>query len=356
MRSTRTRPNASGSPSVARRAATVAAVIVVSGLPFAIEPFQVEQVTTALVLGSVLLALGLLTGFGGQISLGHGAFVGLGAYTTAILVDDYRWPHLLTILVAAALCFVFGLVVGLPALRISGLYLALVTLALAALFPVVLRRADGLTHGNAGINFDDLRAPGWTGLADDQWLYFVVVAITGLLVLGVRNLIRSRPGRAIIAVRDSEIAAEASGINIARIKTMTFGVSALIAGVAGSMQALVVGAVAPDSYGVLVSIFYLAGLVIGGVATFTGPVIGGFVLHYLPRYASDVNENLSGVIYGGALMVLMYVAPGGLVGLGRRLRSRLTARPVAEAARSASTEPAAPPDTAHIEMTKTREP
>jgi len=307
--------------------ALVAAVVVGALLlaaPFYYAPYRVEQIASALVLAIIVLGLGILTGFSGQISLGHSAFVGIGAYIAAILVEDHGWPYVATIPVAGAVCLGAGIVVGLPALRLRGLHLALVTLAFAAVFPAMLRRFNGLTHGNRGIRLDDAVAPGWTGLADDQWVYMVVLVTAAALFLFARNVIRSRVGRSMIAVRDDEIAAQAAGINVARVRTLAFGLSALFAGVAGALETLLVGAVAPSSFGVLPSIGYVVGLVIGGVGSLVGALIGGFAIHFLPRWAADINVQLSGVVYGGLLIALTYIAPDGIVGLGRRARRLLS--------------------------------
>jgi len=182
------------------------------------------------------LGLNLLTGYNGQISVGHGAFFGAGAYTTAILVADHGWPHFATLGVAAVIAFALGVLVGLPALRIKGLYLALVTLALATVFPLVITRFSSVTGGTQGKRVPRFRAPAWTGLADDQWKYYVLLAFAVVSFVLVRNLIKSRVGRALIATRDNETAAEVLGVNLSVYKVVTFGVSAMLAGIAGSLS------------------------------------------------------------------------------------------------------------------------
>lgn len=320
---------ATSRPSWYRRlvAAALAAVGVVAvALPHQLQPFQVEQVSAALVLSAATLGLGLLVGFTGQMSLGHGAFFGLGAYTTAVLVHSYGWPYLATVVAAALVCFAIGVGVGFPALRLDGSYLALLTLGLAAVFPVLVRRYESITRGNRGVRVDRFEPPRGAGLAVDQWTYYLVLLVVLGLFAGAWNLVRSRMGRAMVSVRDNPLAAEAAGIDVARIKILTFGLSAMYAGIAGALNTMLVGAVSPDSFGITRSIDLLAGLVIGGLGSVLGPLLGGFVAHYLPRYAGDVNENLAGVAYGAALIVLMYIAPGGLASLGRGVRDSVLRR------------------------------
>jgi len=309
---------------VGARVALVAVVALVAWyIPRYYEPFRVEQFSRVLVFAIAVLGLNLLTGFGGQISLGHSAFFGVGAYTTAILVAEHGWPHLATVAVAAVASFVVGLLCGIPALRIKGLYLALVTLALATVFPLLLRRFDTVTGGSQGKRVPKFSAPGWTGLANDQYRYWVTVAVAVAVFVLVRNLVHSRVGRALIAMRDNETAAEVIGVHLAVYKTATFGLSAAIAGVAGSLFAINESFIDSASFTVQRSITFLAAMVIGGAATIVGPVFGALFVELAPEVLSDQNRELSQVLYGALLIVLMFVMPGGVVGLYRSVKARV---------------------------------
>jgi branched-chain amino acid transport system permease protein len=295
-------------------------------IPQSFPEFRTAQFTSVIAFSIAVLGLGLLTGFNGQISVGHGAFFGTGAYTTAILTADHGWSHLWTIPVAMLICFVVGLIAGVPALRISGVYLALVTLALATLFPLILQKYRGTTGGSAGLRVPDFEPPGWAeaNFTEDQWAFYVILAFALVAFLLVRNLIRSRVGRAIIAIRDGEIAAEVLGVNLALYKVVTFGISAMLAGLGGSlyvMNTAVLSRIDPGQYQISRSIEFLAALVIGGAASIGGPVLGSLFIVFVPEWSSDVNAELSRVIFGAVLIGLMLVLPGGFVGGLRRLEA-----------------------------------
>lgn len=303
----------------------VVLAVVVLYIPQYFVEFRTAQFTSVIAISIAVLGLALLTGFNGQISVGHGAFFGVGAYTTAILTADHGWSHLSTVPVAMILCLAIGVMVGLPALRISGLYLALVTLALATLFPLVIQKYSDVTGGSTGIGVPDFEPPDWaSGLTEDQWAYYVILAFAVVTFVLVRNLIRSRVGRAIIAIRDGEVAAEVLGVNLARYKVATFGISAMIAGLGGSlfvMNTAVLDRVDPSQYTIARSIEFLAALVIGGAATIMGPVLGSLFIVFVPEFSSDINAELSRVIFGGVLIVMMLVLPGGVLGGLTRLEA-----------------------------------
>ena len=300
-------------------------------IPQYFPEFRTAQFTSVIAISIAVLGLGLLTGFNGQISVGHGAFFGTGAYTTAILTSDHDWNHLWTVPVAMALCFVVGVIAGVPALRISGVYLALVTLALATLFPLILQKYRETTGGSEGLRVPDFEPPSWAeaDFTEDQWAFYVILAFAVVAFLLVRNLIRSRVGRAIIAIRDGEIAAEVLGVNLALYKVLTFGISAMLAGLGGSlfvMNTAVLSRVDPAQYTITRSIEFLAALVIGGAASIFGPVLGALFIVFVPEWSSDVNAELSRVIFGGLLIGLMLVLPSGFVGGLRRLESTILRR------------------------------
>jgi len=294
-------------------------------IPFLFGPYRVGQFTMVLVFAVAVLGLNLLIGYSGQISLGHGAFFALGAYTAALLIEKAGVPHLLSVPAAAAVCFAAGFLFGVPALRLHGLYLALVTLGLAIALPQLIKRFDGLTEGTQGLTVDQPAPPGWLPLADDQFIYLLILAVTALMFLLAWNLTRGQLGRAVKAVRDGEIAASTLGVDLAATKTKMFAVSAAYAGVAGALYVFAIAFVAPEAFTLAISFAFLAAIVVGGLATISGALFGALFIEFVPVYASDVNEALTGVVYGGVLIAFMWVLPEGAAGLPRRL-SRLAPR------------------------------
>jgi branched-chain amino acid transport system permease protein len=303
----------------ARLAGWVVLAAVALYAPFYFVPFWNFEFSLVLVYAVALLGLNLLVGYSGQISLGHGAFFALGAYATAVLMFRHVVPYPVTLIVAGVLCFAVGFAFGVPALRLRGLYLALVTLSVALFLVPFLKRFGSLTGGSMGLTIAKPDAPAWTGLAQDQWLYFCALAVAVVAFWLVRCLMRSRVGRALLAVRENETAAEVMGVRLAFYKTLAFAWSAMLAGVAGAVYAWVIGFVSPDSFDVVLSITLLAGLVVGGLGSMSGPVFGGFFVMFVPSVSQDVNEAAPGVIFGLLIIVVMYAAPTGLAGLLRRL-------------------------------------
>ena len=318
-----------------RRAWALAACLLVAlGLPFFLGGFRLFQFTQVCVYAMVLLGLNLLTGYNGQISLGHGAFYALGAYTMAIMVDRWHVPYGWTIPAAGALCFLIGFLFGIPALRLEGLHLALATFALALSVPQILKYFDSWTGGSQGIVLSKPRAPLGLPLTRDQWLYYLALTVLVLLLVLTWNLLRSRPGRAIVAIRDNPIAARAMGIHAALYKSLTFGVSACYTGVAGALGGLAVAFVAPDSFNVFLSITFLVGIVIGGLASVPGAIFGALFIQFVPNYAQEISKAAPWAIYGVFLIAFMYVMPDGVAGFLRRLAHRAgeRARPARPAA------------------------
>ncbi len=289
-------------------------------IPFLFGPYRVGQFTLVLIYAVAALGLNLLVGYNGQISLGHGAFFALGAYTGALLIEKADVPYLATLPAAGALCFAAGYLFGVPALRLRGLYLALVTLGLAIATPQLIKRFDDLTEGTQGLTVEQPTAPGWTGLADDQFLYLVTLAAAAIMFLAAWNLMRGPIGRSVKAVRDGEIQASTIGVDLAATKTRVFALSAAYAGVAGALYVLALGFVAPEAFTLTLSFAFLAAIVVGGLATISGALLGALFIEFVPVYASDVNDALTGVIYGGVLIAFMWVLPEGAAGLWRRLR------------------------------------
>lgn len=310
----------------------VAALVVAFLTPFNMEDLELEKLATVGTFALGAMGLAVLTGFSGQISVGHGAFMGIGAYTTAILVADRAAPWYLSIGVAAVVCFAAGALVGLPALRIRGPALALATLGLAVLFPAVIRKYDTVTGGSQGKNLFEyrFRAPGWTGLTDEQWVYYVVLAFLLAALLLMRNLVRSRVGRGLIAIRDNEVAAEVLGVNIAAYKVLAFGTSAMLAGLGGALAVAINPNVSPGDYDIQLSIRLLVMAVVGGIATIGGPLLGATVVFYVNEEIRDrvgdiidQGEELAPVVFGAALILLMMLMPDGLIGGTRRIWRRL---------------------------------
>lgn len=283
--------------------------------------FNQGQLTRVMIYAIAIAGLNIATGYTGLVSVGHSAFFGLGAYTTGILVVKEGWHPEATIPVALVVCFIVGLVIGLPALRIRGLYLAIVTLAFGIAFPEVVARFASLTGGASGLTIRRrmLTPPGWSGFTLNemgQWLYWLSVAILVIVMVVVHNLVRSRYGLAMMAARDNEIAASASGVNLAAVKTISFGVSGALTGVGGSLFAMYLGSLAAnDSFTLLNAIALLTGLVIGGQATRFGPILGGVAVVYIPYYTSSVGQGeSSAVLFGAALIAIVFIAPEGITG------------------------------------------
>jgi len=297
-------------------------------IPTYFASYQVTEYTRIMAFALAALGLNLLTGYTGQISVGHGAFMGVGAYTVAILVTDHGVSHLVAIVIASLLSFVLGVVVGLPALRIKGLYLALVTLALAAMFPQFIKRFSDITGGSSGKEVPRLRPPEGSGLVQDQWIYYLTLVVVVVVFVLVRNLVKSRVGRALIAIRDNETAAETMGVNVTAYKLGVFGVSALIAGLAGGISVLREPFVNAGLFNIDLSITLLVIVVIGGVATIFGPAIGAIIAAELPTVTQDLVagrfpdfkvDPYRPVFFAGALILLVFAAPGGITGAFKRI-------------------------------------
>jgi branched-chain amino acid transport system permease protein len=330
----------------------VIAVLFFAGWPTVVSSFQAAQWANALILVIAIMGLNILVGYSGQLSLGHGAFMALGAYTSAILSHRYKMDYLVTIPIAGLLTGLVGFLFGVPALRLSALYLALATFALAVVTPSLIKRPVALTNGVQGIILlppdppqfakDTFSAVTGAAMTSEQWIYYVTFAWALVLFWLAWNLVRHRSGRAMRALRDGEVAAAASGVNIAGYKMLAFGISALYAGIAGSLFGLSSGFVSPDTFPVGLSIQLLVGAVIGGLASIPGPLAGGIFAYFLPiesnqwvptqtwiptQIASTVEKAGPAVTYGVILILIMIFAPNGIVGLVmsgyERLRRRL---------------------------------
>jgi branched-chain amino acid transport system permease protein len=311
-----------------RRLWLAAAIVLAAALPLLLKDFRVFQLTQVMVYALAILGLNLLTGFNGQFSLGHSAFYAIGAYTAAILMDQFAVPYYATLPVAGAICLIAGFLFGLPALRLEGLYLALATFALAVAMPQILKFGplEHWTGGVQGIVILKPDAPFGLPLSQDQWLYYFTLAVLLALFVCAWNLVRGRTGRALVAIRDNPIAARTMGINAALYKSWTFGVSALYTGVAGALGAIVIQFVAPDSFTFLLAVSFLVGGVVGGINSIPGAVVGGFFVVFVPNIAEEISKGLSWAVYGLILIVVIYVMPSGAAGLVRMAAGRVARR------------------------------
>jgi branched-chain amino acid transport system permease protein len=294
-------------------------------LPLVVSDYRVFQFNLVLVYAIALLGLNLLTGYNGQISLGHGAFYAIGAYCAAILMDKYGVPYWATLPVAAVVCLVVGFLFGLPALRLEGLYLALATFALGVSLPALLKyhHLEKWTGGVQGIVISKPEPPFGLPINADQWLYYFTLAVAILMFLLAWNLLRGRVGRALVAIRDNHIATEAMGVNNAIYKSLAFGVSAMYTGVAGALGAIAVQYVAPDSFNIFVSIVFLVGIVVGGLASIPGAIYGALFIQFVPNIADEISKAAPWAIFGIFLIGFVYVMPMGIAGAVRMGLARL---------------------------------
>jgi branched-chain amino acid transport system permease protein len=314
-----------------------ALVAFVAVLPAFLTDFRAQQFAYVGIYLIALIGLNVLTGYTGQMSLGHGAFMAVGGYTTAILMTDHGVKDLWTIPIAALVAGAAGFLFGLPALRLTGLYLALATFAIAVSTPAVLKKFDGFTGGGSGKNLFGLKqltagvtpvhVLGWK-LNFNNWLYYICWTVALVLYAVAWLLLRGRTGLAFRAVRDSETAALSSGVSLARYKMLAFGVSAAYAGVAGSLYAIATTYVNPDTFPVQLSIFLLVGVVVGGLGSLTGLIAGAVFIEFLPLWAQDVSKSpgAPGVIYGVILIGVIFLLPTGAAGLLRRVATLIRGR------------------------------
>ncbi len=297
-------------------------------VPLFVKNFIIFQMTMLLIYGVAVLALNILTGGSGQFSLGQSAFYAVGAYTSAILMEHAGMNYALTLPVAGLICFAFGFIFGQPALRLSGVYLALATFALATAMPQLLKLGffEHWTGGVQGLVVTKPDAPFSLPMSQDMWLYYFTLAITVAIYVASVNLLRSRSGRAFMAIRDNEIAASSMGVNVALYKTLAFGVSAGITGVAGGLGAIAVQFVAPDSYTITLAISLFLGMVVGGVGWLPGSFIGSAFIIFVPNIAEGISKGLSGAVFGVLLFLVIFLIPHGarqIAIVGQQLAGRL---------------------------------
>jgi branched-chain amino acid transport system permease protein len=318
-------------------AALTVAVLV---LPAFVSDFRAQQLSYVGIYLVALIGLNILTGYTGQISLGHGAFMAIGGYTTALLMTDHGVKDIATIPVAIVVTGVVGLLFGFPAARLSGLYLALATFAVAVAIPGVIKRFEGFTGGGSGVNLfgtpeltasiTPVKVLGFE-LNFNNWLYYLAwtIALVGYVISWL--ILRGRTGRALRAVRDSETAAVSSGISLTRAKVLAFGISAAYAGAAGALFAIATTFVNPDTFPVALSIFLLVGVVVGGLGSLTGLIVGAVFIQFMPLWAQSIafhvgpvsidgqSAGAPAVIYGVILILVVLALPGGAAGLFARV-------------------------------------
>lgn len=293
--------------------------------PFVLEGYQLFQFCSFFIMAVAVLGLNLLVGYNGQLSLGHGAIYAIGAYVTAIAMEHGGMNWLLALALAALSSMLFGILFGWPALRLKGNHLGLATFALALVAPQLLKH-DALspwTGGVQGLMLMRPMPPEWTGLSGDQFIYLLILGLTVLMFWGASNILRSRIGRAMVAVRENPTAAGAMGVPVARIKVMTFGLSALYTGVAGGLSALLIEFVAPDSFSLMLSILLLVGVVAGGLATLSGAVIGAAFIQLVPTFAEGISKSAPSLVYAGLLLLVVFIMPNGIAGALRSLIARV---------------------------------
>jgi branched-chain amino acid transport system permease protein len=334
----------------ARVGVFLAGGVVIALLPRFMGELRLQEFTFVAIYFIALLGLNILTGYNGQISLGHGAFMGIGAYVAALLMlgetnvemltlqDAPDWLPLgdgmrpiFTLPFAGLVTGIIGVAFGFPALRLAGVSLALATFAVAVSLPIVARRFDEVTGGGGGLVLPLPSTPfGWD-IAVRHWLYYEAWAAAGILFVIAWLLVRGRTGRGWRSIRDGEIAAVSSGVNPALYKTLAFGVSSAYAGVAGALLAIEASYVNPDTFPLSLSVLLLASAVIGGLGSLTGVIFGALLLEYLPIYSQDppfgtfeLSTQAPSVVFGAVLILIMLLVPGGVAGLLRRIGALLT--------------------------------
>ncbi|MFV0259714.1 MAG: branched-chain amino acid ABC transporter permease [Acidimicrobiales bacterium] len=301
--------------------------------------YQVGRMNRALYFAVAILGVNLVVGYAGLIALGHSAFIGIGAFVCASLIMDNGWDYWMTIPIGMFFAFVVGVLMGIPALRIKGLYLALLTITLAAVFPSIAKMDKwGIADRTGGVNgrriSEKMNAPSWLepiiridGTADSQaiYRYFVIAIFTALAFAAVRNLLKSRPGRAIVAIRDNETGAAVSGVNLPLYKTVTFGISAALGGLSGVLWAMDKAFVGEQDFSfAALAIPLLVGLVIGGVGTLEGGLVGALVVVFVGEFTKSLGlDILAQALFGLILILVTFFAPGGIVGLWKQLKRRV---------------------------------
>jgi branched-chain amino acid transport system permease protein len=319
-----------------------AAVAVIILIPHRAGEFRLSQFTYVAIYFIALLGLNILLGYNGQISLGHGAFMGIGGYAAMILIlgreglaatgasppgwmPEHGMRPIFAIPLAGLVTGVIGYLFGLPALRLAGVSLALATFAVAVSLPLIAKHYENVTGGGGGVSLPLPTTPfGWD-ISTPHWLYYEAWATAGILFVVAWLLVRGRVGRALRAIRDGEVAAVSSGVSAAAYKTFAFGVSSAFAGVAGALFVIQVSYINPDTFPLTLSILLLVSVVLGGLGSLLGGIFGALLLEFLPIYAQQppvfdfsFSKQAPSVVFGLILILIVLVAPGGVAGLLRQ--------------------------------------
>jgi branched-chain amino acid transport system permease protein len=312
-------------------------------LPRLVSDFRSRELAITGMYLIALLGLAILTGYSGQISLGHGAFMAIGGYTTAVLSVDHGIRPIWTIPLAGLVAGGSGLLIGIPALRLTGIYLAIVTFGIAISVPQLLKKFEGFTGGTTGKYGGDLTSQPPFGIhtTSNHWLYYLTAAVALVLLAVAWATVRGKPGRALQAIRDSEVAAASSGVSLPVYKTLAFGFSAFYAGVAGALYAMANTYVNPDTFQVSLSIYLVVGLAVGGLGSLAGLIGGAGLVYFLQFHADTVagwanglpllhvdpkQPGIPSIVFGAVLILVMLLLPMGAGGLLRRLLGPLTSR------------------------------
>ena len=318
---------------------------IVAFLPRYVSDFRARELAIVGMYFIALLGLSILTGYSGQISLGNGAFMAVGGYTTAILTVNGFYGHqirdLWTIPIAGLVAGLAGLVVGIPALRLSGLYLALITFGIAVSFPQFPKKFDHLLGGTTGKILNLPKPPFGLDTTSNNWMYYLTWGIALVLLVVAWFLVSGATGRAWKAIRDSEVAAVSSGISLPRYKTLAFGISAFYAGVAGALYVIANAYVNPEVFPIILSIYLVVGLAVGGLDSLFGMIVGAALIYFLQNHADTVarwlnhlpvldldpkQPGIPSVVFGVVLIVVMLLIPNGVGGLVRKFFGPLTTR------------------------------
>lgn len=304
-------------------------------LPFATDTYIVYLVNLSCIATVAALGLNLLTGFTGQISLGHAAFLAIGAYTGAILGEGLGMPFWITVPAAGLVAALAGILVGIPCLRLKGLYLAMATMSFGVMVEFILVTWKGLTGGERGMFMPELDFFGLV-LDTDERIYYFLLIVTALMVIAAKNIVRTRMGRAFIAVRDRDIAAEVMGVNLTLHKVIAFALGAFYAGVAGDMYAYVMGHIHPEHFTLLSSVEYLAMVIVGGLGSVLGSILGAVFIVVMPEFiklaaqaaekvipamAGKYDEEWNIAAFGLLIMLFLIFEPGGLNAIWQRIKT-----------------------------------
>ncbi|MBC7702493.1 MAG: branched-chain amino acid ABC transporter permease [Rhodoferax sp.] len=301
----------------------VAAVVAI--IPLSATTYSNSQLSLVVSFAVAILGLNLVTGYAGQVSLGHSAFLGLGAYSAAIATAA-GWPAPAAFAMACLVSGAVGLLVGLPALRLGGHSLAMVTLALPVVAVPLAKRLTSLTGGSTGISATPLHAPAWTGLAPDQWSFYVLAALAAFMFFLAGNLTRGRLGRALSLIRVNETVAASVGVPVYAYKVQAFVCAALFGGVAGFMYVCAIGFMSPESLNLLIGLNLLIAMVVGGMRSLLGSLIGGAFYVFLPELVSYAGTTRSGVINiatGICVLLVIFLSRGGAASIVSRIWKRI---------------------------------